>query len=368
MMRRFGICLAASVAAVALNGSVAAHKTVVSPYTYHRDVLPIIEARCGRCHGDGNPSGLSLLRYDSARAATWPLRQQLIRGHMPPWFAEGPFKAPVPLTARELNVLMTWATGGAPEGAAVTRQRSPSSASWLFGPPDLIVPMAAEFRFAETETERVHEVSLPARINGRMIRAVDLLPGTPQIVRRAEIVARSGTREQVLGLWQPGEPPARLEANAAFEPPSNSSLLLRIHYRRHYGDPASDRSRVGIYFGDRSSEAMQSIELRAEAGSRTEQRIDRGLRLIALRPISGPSGAWIQLTVIDAAGTKNTLARIQMQSEWPRRYVFESAIAVQPGNKIEISVTPSGASLWSSLTGDRIDPAGAARIALEFVN
>ena len=63
-------------------------------------------------------------------------------------------------------------------------------------------------------------------------RAVDLLPGTPSIVRRAQIAIKTAGREQVIGLWIPGEVPQRLEGGAAFRVPPEASMLLRIHYQK----------------------------------------------------------------------------------------------------------------------------------------
>ena len=372
MSRGAAICMVAIVAAaatVAFDPSLSAHKTAVSPYTFHRDVLPIFEARCARCHGEGAPSGLSLLRYESARAAAWPLRQQLVAGHMPPWFAEGAFASPPPLSARELNVLITWATGGTPEGAAGMRPAAASPPSWAMGTPDLAVTMPTAFTFDAEQGDRVHQVPLPsARIGGRMIRAVDLLPGTPSLVRSAEIVARSGTREQVLGLWQPGEAPPRLAANAGFRLPSNAQLLLRIHYRRLYGAPESDRSQVGIYFAPRGAPAVESLELGADAGSQALHRVAKRIRAVAIRPVSGPSGTRVRLTVIGADASRKQLALLRFEKGWNRRYIFNAPVTLPAGSRIEISVIPSESRLWTSLTGEPIEPEGPVRVALEFVD
>ena len=370
MSRAVGVIAAAvaTVAALSFDASVSAHRSAVSPYTFHRDVLPIVETRCGRCHTDGSASGLALTRYDSARTAIWPIRQMLVSGHMPPWFADGAFKSPAPVTSRELNILMTWATGGAPEGAPAPRAAA-ATPTWPLGPPDVIVPMPSAFMFAGDQDDHVHDVRLPSpKIGGRMVRAVDLLPGTPAIVRSAEIIARSGAREQVLGLWQPGESPAPLEANAAFRVPANASLVLRIRYRRHYGDQATDLSQVGVYFARRGAAPLAAIDLAGETGRETVHRIAHRMRAVAIRPISGPSGTNVRLTVLAADGSRQELARIQLQSDWGRRYAFETPVTLAAGNRIEVSVIPSETQLWTTLTGERIDAETPVRIALEYVN
>jgi hypothetical protein len=226
-----------------------------------------------------------------------------------------------------------------------------------------------EFNFSGNQSDVIHETVLPsARISGRRVRHVDLLPGTPSIVRNAEMVARVGTREQVLAMWQPGDLPVALEANAAFRVPANASLVIRVHYRRHFGDPVADRSQVGIYFAARTAPAVQAIELAADSGGSYEHRIDKALRAVAIRPVSGPSGSWVRVIEITAGGDRRELARIEMQRDWQRRYVFATPVAIAAGNRIAISVTPSQAAQWTSLTSEPVDPESPAKVVIEFVN
>lgn len=369
-MKRFTLTLAAAAVTTAtmiMSGSVSAHFTAVSPYTYWRDVVPILEARCERCHADGSVSGLSLMNYQSARGATWLIRQRLIRGHMPPWFADGPFTSPAPVTARELDILMTWAAGGAPEGRLlpVAAHQTPG---WPIGTPDLVVPIPA-FTFTTDEGDRVHEVVLSAaKVSGRTIRAVDLLPGTPALVRSAEIIARNGARDQVLGLWQPGEVPSSMALNAGFRIPSAAQFLLRIRYRRLYGAPASDRSQLGIYFADRAAAPIQTIELIADPSHPSSHVMPRSARVLAIRPVAGPSGASVVITLVSRTGSKNELGRIQIQRDWARRYILATPVTVAAGNKIEVSVIPSEAELWSRLTSESVDADTPIRIAIELLN
>ena len=356
-----------AVVSLALNGPVIAHRSAVSPFTFHRDVVPILESRCGRCHLANSATGLPLLQYGPARAATWPMRQALAGGHMPPWFAEGEFKSPAPLTARELNVLMTWATGGAPEGRAESRLPR-ASAEWPLGPPDLILPMPAPFTFDETRNEVVHEVTISAaKLRGRSIRFVDLNPGTPAIVRRAEVIMRTGGSEQTLALWQPGDEPVMFEANAAFRVLANSAIKLRMHYRKQFNQPESDRSRLGVYFAKSGSVAIQSLELMVNGNQATTAPINRRMRAVAVRASGGAAGAWLRLVLIHADGTRQSLAKIQLNDDWSRRYVFRTPPFLPAGSRLEGRVTDSESPLWTSLTAEKSSPETPVRAVVEVV-
>src|SRR5690348_4961313 len=96
-----------------------AHKGMKSPYTYNDQVFPILRDRCGACHFEGGPTPMSLLSYDAAFPWAEAIREQLVRERMPPSYADprGPATRDVcTLSPRELDVLLTWASGGAPEG------------------------------------------------------------------------------------------------------------------------------------------------------------------------------------------------------------------------------------------------------------
>jgi hypothetical protein len=363
-------CIWSAAWLVAAGDPVSAHRTAVSPYTFHKDIAPILEARCGSCHGEGNVSGLSLFRYDSARAATWLIQQRLIRGHMPPWFAIGPFVAPAPMTPRELNMLMTWTTGGAPEGKPIERPRRASAAPWPLGTPDVIAPMPSAITVPADPADRIHEVELPAaRIGGRTIRAVDLLPGTPSAVRSAELIARDGDRDQVIGLWQPGDLASRFAIDAGFRAPRSARLVARIRYRHRFGAPVSDKSAVAIYFGDRSAAAIRTLEFNPGDTRPDIRDFPSNLRVVSIRPVGGPSGAIAVITLVSPDGSRRELARLRLQPDWVRRYVLETPVALPARHKIEVSSIPSVAHFWSSLTSE---PDGAGdtpvRIAIEVID
>src|SRR3954465_294045 len=101
---------------VAAAGTIDAHKAVTSKYTYNKDVFPILRDKCGRCHVDGGAAPMSLLTYNEngVGAFAWAesMRENLTAEAMPPWYVDptGPAVKNAPqLTARELDVLITWA-------------------------------------------------------------------------------------------------------------------------------------------------------------------------------------------------------------------------------------------------------------------
>ena len=103
-----------------------AHKAITSPYTYNEHVFPIFRDRCGRCHFEGGPTMMSLLTYNDAIPWAESMREQLVGERMPPWYADpmGPaVKGGHTITPRELDIIVTWATGGNPQGDLGNREK-----------------------------------------------------------------------------------------------------------------------------------------------------------------------------------------------------------------------------------------------------
>src|SRR5262245_63707145 len=118
-----------------------AHKAITSKYTYNDDVFPILRDRCARCHVAGGVAPMSLMTYEEAFPWAESIRAELIAAHMPPWHADegfGEVKQAHTLSPQELDVILTWASGGNPRGAL--DQKLPTVTlknDWSLGAPDL---------------------------------------------------------------------------------------------------------------------------------------------------------------------------------------------------------------------------------------
>ena len=73
--------------ALALPSGLEAHKPTKTRFTYHKDVFPIFERRCGSCHREGGAGPMSLLRYKDTFPWAVSIKNQVLALSMPPWFA-----------------------------------------------------------------------------------------------------------------------------------------------------------------------------------------------------------------------------------------------------------------------------------------
>jgi hypothetical protein len=335
-----------------------AHKAVTSKYTFNDDVFPILRDRCSSCHVEHGVAPMSLMTYKDAYPWAEAIRAELIAGHMPPWNADegfGSLKKAHSLTARELDVVLTWATGGNPQGNL--DQKLPPVGlknEWRMGPPDLALKMPADFTVPGDKLEVTEEFTLPAGSNAaRWIRAVDLLPGNPSVVRSAVIYLKSAEAagagpapERVLALWLPGQEPEALEGRVAFRLPAGAELGVRIHYKKTWqfeGQALTDRSTVGVYFAP-DSEAQELLMLplaapQAAANDRTitfSRTVDEDVQALALRPDQVPPNIVVQVQAVLPDGSHAEMVRWNSRPDWGRRYWFDKPIALPRGSRIEV--------------------------------
>ena len=337
---RIGVAATLAAAAIVLSTSRGeAHKPITSPYTYNEDVFPLLRDRCGRCHVNGGVAPMSLMTH--ADAVPWgeSIKTELLAGTMPPLNVDtshGRFRNVDGLTAREMNVLLTWVTGGTPPGDdAKNPPPMKVDSAWPLGAPDLTLEMPPRTLTADAHDATL-EFTLPTGIReSRLLRAVDLRPGTPSIVRWATIaVSRPNTEaEDVLSLWLPGDPPVALDDRLGFELPAGAELTLRVHYRKTWEyerKEVNDRSTVGLYFAKEPATVVRKIV----AGS----TITDDMRVLAIYPRAGLANTEVSVVAERPDGSRVDLIAFHPRPDWARRYWFVEPIALPRNTKITVTM------------------------------
>jgi hypothetical protein len=78
-----------------------------SPVTFNKDVLPILQNSCQRCHRPGEIAPMSFLTYREARPWAKAIKEAVLIKKMPPWFAEqGHFANDPTLSQGQVNALV----------------------------------------------------------------------------------------------------------------------------------------------------------------------------------------------------------------------------------------------------------------------
>jgi hypothetical protein len=343
--------MAVITSAIALLGTRGeAHKPITSPYTFNEDVFPILRDQCGRCHVSGGVAPMSLMTHQDTVPWGESLRIELIAGHMPPWSAEtsaGRFRNVRALSARELNTVLTWASGGTPAG---DEAKNPAAVAientWRLGTPDAVLPLP-EFAMSADAQDQIAEFVVP--VGERWLRAIDLLPGTPALVRSATIEVRTDAgaatdvgaafRRPALLRWQPGDDPVALE-DAAFRLPAGSELVVTMKYKKtwEYERKAmTDRSSIGLYFA-----AGAPSDVRALNVTLPGLVLDESVRVLAISPDPALANTSVRVEAVKPDGSRELLIAFRPAAGWTRRYWFESPVSLPRGTRIGISAASAG--------------------------
>ena len=233
-----------------------AHKAITSKYTYNADVLPIFVNRCGHCHIAGGVGPMSLVTYEEAFPWAESLRTELLEAEEGD---SGDFvkAAHRDLSARELDIILDWAVGGTPQGdVSQAPQPMMFKNDWAGEKPDLVLQPAAAFQIPGDTMEITHDFVLPSGVaRERRISAIDLLPGTPAVVRDATVFVRTpGAAPKIITNWTPRQSPAAIAVKPGTALPQGAELIARIHYKKTWkyeGQAMTDQSSLGIYFADK---------------------------------------------------------------------------------------------------------------------
>jgi len=340
-MRRTDAVAWAGLVTVILLASMEAHQPITSKYTYNEHVFPVLRDRCGRCHYPGGPTPMSLLTF--ADAAPWAesIREQLAQDAMPPVFVDpvGPaVRHAEPLTGLELDILLTWAAGGAPQGDPSRVPPVPvTSSEWRQGQPDLVIPIPEQVLDTGELTGDRELVLQTGLETERWVRLVDVLPGTTSMVRNVTVATEPG---QVLLAWVPGDPAVAAPSGAAFRLAKGAGLHVRLRYKKHWRDEQvrrTDHSTVGLYFSPPpvTGRALETLNVSGPT------ILTRPLRILAVRPtIEQPYGA----VRVDAIQPGNRTPLLHLQSPrpgWDRRYWLAEPLELPAGASIEVTASPS---------------------------
>src|SRR2546428_13162678 len=89
--------------------------------TFTKDVAPILQRSCQKCHRPDSMAPMSFLTYEDVRPWARAIKQKVAAREMPPWFIDrtvgiSKFKDDPSLSDQEIETLAAWADAGAVRG------------------------------------------------------------------------------------------------------------------------------------------------------------------------------------------------------------------------------------------------------------
>jgi Flp pilus assembly protein TadD/mono/diheme cytochrome c family protein len=250
--------------------------------TWSRQIAPLVYNNCTTCHHPGGAGPFSLLTYQDALRWGPQIATVTSSRYMPPWLPEhgyGDFADERRLSNEDIALIAKWVKTGMLEGDRAATPPAPKySETWQYGTPDLILTVERPFNLAASGTDIFRNFVLPYPLKQtHYIRAMEIHPGTPQIVHHANILIdrTASFRRKHPEEWKDGVPGMELEVDTGndFDPDSNflfwkpdtpvvvepegmpwrldpgNDLILNMHLKPS-GKPEVASAQVGLYFTD----------------------------------------------------------------------------------------------------------------------
>jgi hypothetical protein len=196
------------------------------------------------------------------------------------------------------------------------------------------------------------DVTLPTHVTEvKWVKAADLLPGTPSMVRRATIAVDNGP---VLAVWEPAHDAVAAPGGTAFRIPAGATLELHISYKKNWNEEQqakSDTSTVGLYFTDAPLSGKEITGVTIEGAGTGESdaagpktfggQMPTGGRVLAIRPSVDQPYDSVAIDAVAASGKHVPLLKLRaVRPEWPRRYWLADPVELPAGTKIEVKAVP----------------------------
>jgi hypothetical protein len=335
-----------------LPSMVEAHKPTKTRFTYHKDVYPIFEERCGSCHRKGGIAPMSLLEYKDTFPWAVSIKNQVLSLSMPPWYADeryGSFRHGGALTASEVDTIVDWCLGGAPEGDSVEGKTGEAD-SVLLPEPALVLEYPEPFLLAADRIEARHEILLPTDFRSdRILRSIEFRPEHPGVVRSAlfYVVPEGRKPGNPVASWIAGGGAEVWPEGTGVRLPAKASLLVQVHYAKTWldeGREIRDRSSVALSFATKTAELVESILV----GAQESPPVPRDVEVLSLLPSIDTNVESLLAEAVLADGTTRPLIRLRNPDPgWPRTYWLDDPFPLPRGSRLRVTTPDSSAVVFN---------------------
>ena len=326
--------------------------------TFYRDVLPILQNRCQECHRAEQMAPMAFSTYQETRPWAKAIRQAVLTGKMPPWFADpccGEFSNDRSLTADERETLARWADSGAPQGR---ESDAPPIKVWTEGwnisKPDAVIEMPRSFHVPATGAVEYQYFIVPTGFQqDRWVQSVEVRPSGRKVVHHAVVYirepgdtwTRGPTKADILAVYAPGSAPDVYPAGMAKLVKAGSDLVFEIHYTPS-GKPVEDRTKVGMVFAAaRPAKRVLTLQMDSEkfvipAGERDFRinvwgTLPNDALLLGFFPHMHLRGTTFEYTRLLDSGLPETLLRVQPYDfYWQLYYRLKEPLALKKGTRL----------------------------------
>lgn len=348
--------------------------------TFYKDVLPILQDHCQKCHRTGEIAPMPLVTYRETYLYAVAIQKKVSAREMPPWFADasvGKFADDPSLTPEQIQTLVDWAKAGAPEGnpkdAPPPRKRAEG---WIIPQPDDVVTMTKPVEIpAQGDVEYTYEIVPTGFKEDRWVRKAEIRPSSRANVHHAVVYVRppgskwlehapigapftastlsdpqdrkdaEWTDSEILLVYAPGSSPDEWPEGMAKFLPAGSDLVFQMHYVTK-GLAATDRSSIGLIFAKQPpKQRVLTLQLTNDKfvippgvpDFRVEVHgtLPNDCTLLSFFPHMHLRGKRFEYNIIRSDGSIEPLLRVKYNFYWQLSYRLAQPIFLKAGTKLQ---------------------------------
>ena len=328
------------------------HKPITTNIIFKNEIAQIFQRKCFQCHTENN-LGVSFLTYTEARPWARAIREEILERKMPPWTAVrgyGHFANDISLTSREMEIILSWADGGAPSGVLKAEESIPPvyvppAPAWDHGTPDIVLPIGEGQAIEAGAPFAVKRFVVPTKLSeATRIRSIALKQGDRRVVRHAAFYEETSGRW--LGSWTSWQTAVTLPSGLAYRLPVNARLVVEIGYSGTE-EAVTDRSELGLYVEKGIGEVIDGMTLTSPAPTgepsssarvRSATTVKTPVSLVALWPNPSDNARSVELTATTPDGVSTPLLWIKdYRPEWRSSYFLARPFTLASGTRLTMT-------------------------------
>lgn len=338
--------------------------------TFAEDVAPILFEHCADCHRLGEIAPMSLLSYEDARPWAKSIANQVQQREMPPWSGDSDKRVwsnDISLTDEEIETIVSWVQTGARAGDLSAMPETPTfPEGWTLGEPDYIIELSPVDVPADGEDLFPQEWIDVQIDEPQWIRAIEFMPGDRRVTHHFQSTfTTTGNnltdKVSILGIWTAGMPPYVFpEGNGRVINPG-ARVLMDSHYHP-MGEATTDRTKIGLYFGEGELERevftipVTNTGIRIPPGDPNHEelafyRFDRDMEILAFSPHMHVRGKAMRYDLTYPDGTKETLLDVpNYDYNWQWLYYPTEPVLIPEGSRLDVTAA------WDNSAGNEANP------------
>ena len=264
------------------DATVAGDGAAAGSVTFHKDIEPILQARCQGCHSGNGIAPFALVTYADAKLRAASAIADIESLKMPPWGARDTaeckprfgWQHDLRVTPSEKAKLDAWVAAGTPEGDPADAPKTSAAPTLALANVDQTVKPTKPFAASGKDDQMRCFVIDPLLTSDKWLNGIQVIPGNPLVVHHAlvfmdpknesaklanadgqyDCFGGPGISGKLIEAWAPGAVPLEFPSNVGTPIAAGTKFVMQIHYHPAGAQADPDTTQVLLRFNKTAPE------------------------------------------------------------------------------------------------------------------